>query len=133
MSSTAADPAATTRSGSPARAGTAGRATRGLRLERPGIAAIYLGVARAARDWLVGYLHERVPTNLGAPLATLPRFQSAVGQIEALLLTANAARRLADGGRRAARPPPSARGAESGLVKVAATRTPSRRSSRPSP
>lgn len=52
-----------------------------------GIAALYHGVARAARDWLVGYLHERVPANLGAPLATLPRFQSAVGEIEALLYT----------------------------------------------
>jgi alkylation response protein AidB-like acyl-CoA dehydrogenase len=49
------------------------------------LTALYHGVARAARDWLVGYLHERVPTNLGAPLATLPRFQSAVGEIDALL------------------------------------------------
>ncbi|MDP9819174.1 acyl-CoA dehydrogenase family protein [Spirilliplanes yamanashiensis] len=53
-----------------------------------GIGAIYLGVARAARDWLVRYLHERVPANLGAPLATLPRFQAEVGEIEAQLLTA---------------------------------------------
>src|SRR4051812_13539079 len=30
-----------------------------------GIGAIYLGVARAARDWLARYLHERAPTNLG--------------------------------------------------------------------
>ena len=49
------------------------------------IASIYNGVARSARDWLVGYLNERTPTNLGAPLATLPRFQAAVGEIEALL------------------------------------------------
>ena len=42
-------------------------------------------MARSARDWLVGYLNERTPTNLGAPLATLPRFQEAVGEIEALL------------------------------------------------
>lgn len=49
------------------------------------LTALYHGVARAARDWLVRYLHERVPANLGAPLATLPRFQSAVGEIEALL------------------------------------------------
>ncbi|MPY95969.1 MAG: acyl-CoA dehydrogenase [Acidimicrobiia bacterium] len=51
------------------------------------IAALYNGVARSARDWLVRYLNERVPTNLGAPLASLPRFQEAVGRIEALLLT----------------------------------------------
>lgn len=51
------------------------------------VSAVYQGAALAARDWLVTYLHERVPANLGAPLATLPRFQSAVGQIEALLHT----------------------------------------------
>jgi alkylation response protein AidB-like acyl-CoA dehydrogenase len=50
------------------------------------IAALYTGVARAARDWLVTFLNERVPANLGAPLATLPRMQEAVGGIEALLL-----------------------------------------------
>jgi alkylation response protein AidB-like acyl-CoA dehydrogenase len=53
-----------------------------------GIAAIYLGVAAAARDWLIGYLTERVPTNLGEPLASLPRFQSEVGLISARLLSA---------------------------------------------
>ncbi|MEU8611016.1 acyl-CoA dehydrogenase family protein [Actinoplanes sp. NPDC048791] len=53
-----------------------------------GIAAIYLGVAAAAVDWLTGYLRERVPTNLGKPLASLPRFQSEVGLISAQLLTA---------------------------------------------
>jgi alkylation response protein AidB-like acyl-CoA dehydrogenase len=51
------------------------------------IAALYDGVARAARDWLVGYLQQRKPANLGAALATLPRFQEAVGEIDALLLT----------------------------------------------
>ena len=35
------------------------------------IAAIYDGVARAARDWLVEFLKSRVPSNLGASLATL--------------------------------------------------------------
>jgi alkylation response protein AidB-like acyl-CoA dehydrogenase len=49
------------------------------------ISSIYNGVARSARDWLVGYLNERTPTNLGASLATLPGFQAAVGEIEALL------------------------------------------------
>ncbi|MGD9893584.1 MAG: acyl-CoA dehydrogenase family protein [Dehalococcoidia bacterium] len=48
------------------------------------LTALYHGVARTGRDWLVQYLHDRVPTNLGAPLATLPRFQSAVGEIDAL-------------------------------------------------
>ncbi|MGW6059231.1 acyl-CoA dehydrogenase family protein [Streptomyces sp. NPDC055189] len=50
-----------------------------------GLTALYLGVAGAARDWLIGFLHERVPTALGAPLATLPRFQSAVGEIDTAL------------------------------------------------
>lgn len=49
------------------------------------ISTIYDGVARAGRDWLVAYLNERTPSNLGAPLATLPRFQEKVGEIEALL------------------------------------------------
>ncbi len=49
------------------------------------IAAIYDGVARAARDWLVGFLRDRVPSNLGASLATLPRAQEIVGGIEARL------------------------------------------------
>ncbi|MCW3065525.1 MAG: Acyl-CoA dehydrogenase type 2 domain protein [Solirubrobacterales bacterium] len=49
------------------------------------MAANYTGIAVAARDWLVGYLNERTPTNLGAPLASLPHFQQAVGEIEALL------------------------------------------------
>ena len=51
------------------------------------IAALYTGVATSARDWLVTFLRERVPANLGAPLASLPRMQEAVGGIEALLLT----------------------------------------------
>jgi alkylation response protein AidB-like acyl-CoA dehydrogenase len=48
---------------------------------------IYDAVAEAARDWLVRYLRERTPTNLGAPLSSLPRFQEAVGEMEARLLT----------------------------------------------
>jgi alkylation response protein AidB-like acyl-CoA dehydrogenase len=51
------------------------------------MAALYNGVAIAARNWLVRYLNERVPTNLGASLATLPRFQATVGEIEGLLYT----------------------------------------------
>jgi len=58
------------------------------------LGALYNGVACAARDWLISYLHERKPSNLGASLATLPRFQAAMGEIEALLFT-NA--RLLDG------------------------------------
>lgn len=49
------------------------------------VAAIYDGVARAARDWLIEFLRNRVPSNLGASLATLPRAQEVVGGIEARL------------------------------------------------
>ncbi len=51
------------------------------------LASLYSGIAHAARDWLAKYLHERVPTNLGASLATLPRMQAAMGEIETLLFT----------------------------------------------
>jgi alkylation response protein AidB-like acyl-CoA dehydrogenase len=46
---------------------------------------VYDGAARAARDWFVKFLRERTPTNLGAPLATLPRMQEAVGEIDSAL------------------------------------------------
>ncbi|MFR0673371.1 acyl-CoA dehydrogenase family protein [Enterobacterales bacterium AW_CKDN230030176-1A_HGKHYDSX7] len=47
--------------------------------------AVYDGVARAARDWLVHFLKNRAPSNLGAPLASLPRFQAVLGRIDTLL------------------------------------------------
>lgn len=53
------------------------------------LAALYHGIAKAAATWLKRYLHERKPTNLGASLATLPRFQTAVGEMEALLFTSD--------------------------------------------
>lgn len=49
--------------------------------------AIYDAVARAARDWLVEFLANRKPANLGAALSTLPRFQEVVGEIDGLLLS----------------------------------------------
>lgn len=81
------------------------------------IAALYTGVAEAARDWTVAFLRGRAPSNLGAPLATLPRMQEAVGRIEARLL---ANRRLIAGAAAeadAGRPAPPA---ESGLIKTVA-------------
>jgi alkylation response protein AidB-like acyl-CoA dehydrogenase len=53
-----------------------------------GLTALYLGVAGAARDWLIQFLNERTPTALGRPLATLPRFQTAVGEIDTSLIAA---------------------------------------------
>ena len=81
------------------------------------VAALYTGVAEAARDWTVGFLRGRAPANLGAPLATLPRVQEAVGRIEALLL---ANRRLLAGtaAEADANRPPSP--ADSGLIKTVA-------------
>ncbi|MDB5633286.1 MAG: acyl-CoA dehydrogenase [Tardiphaga sp.] len=49
------------------------------------VGAVYDGVARAARDWVVEFLKNRVPSSLGAPLATLLRAQEIVGGIEAKL------------------------------------------------
>jgi alkylation response protein AidB-like acyl-CoA dehydrogenase len=46
---------------------------------------VYDGVARAARDWFVGFLRTRTPANLGAPLASLPRMQEVVGAIDSAL------------------------------------------------
>lgn len=81
------------------------------------IAALYTGVAQAAQSWIVRFLRERVPANLGAPLASLPRMQEAVGENEARLL---ANRRLIRGAASDtdAGSPPS--GTESGLLKTIA-------------
>lgn len=49
------------------------------------LGALYDAVARNARDWLVEFALTRVPANLGTSLSTLPRFQEAVGEIDALL------------------------------------------------
>jgi alkylation response protein AidB-like acyl-CoA dehydrogenase len=49
------------------------------------LGALYTGVARAAREWIIGFLRSRVPSGLGKPLATLPRMQEKVGEIEGLL------------------------------------------------
>ncbi|WP_418129083.1 acyl-CoA dehydrogenase family protein [Variovorax sp. 278MFTsu5.1] len=51
------------------------------------LGSLYDAVAQAARDWLVDFLNRRAPGSLGAPLASLPRVQEHVGEIEALLRT----------------------------------------------
>ena len=51
------------------------------------LSSIYDAVARSARDWLAQWLQERVPANLGAPLASLPRFQEALGLIDTWLFS----------------------------------------------
>jgi alkylation response protein AidB-like acyl-CoA dehydrogenase len=49
------------------------------------LGTLYDAVARNARDWLLQFVSERTPSNLGAALATLPRFQEAIGEIDAIL------------------------------------------------
>lgn len=51
------------------------------------VAAVYHGVAQAARDAFVAFTSGFVPGSLGAPLSSLPRFQDALGEIEALQRT----------------------------------------------
>ncbi|MBR8208914.1 MULTISPECIES: acyl-CoA dehydrogenase family protein [Burkholderia] len=51
------------------------------------LGSLYDAVARASRDWLVEFATTRAPSGLGAPLATLPRVQEAVGEIEGWLHT----------------------------------------------
>lgn len=53
------------------------------------LASLYDGIARAAFGWLVDFLKTRTPSNLGKPLATLPRVEENVGAI-ALKLRTNA-------------------------------------------
>jgi alkylation response protein AidB-like acyl-CoA dehydrogenase len=82
------------------------------------LGSLYDAVAQAARDWLVGFLNQRAPGSLGAPLASLPRVQEHVGEIEALLRTnrvlLDEAARAVDEGRAPA-------AADSGLAKYTVT------------
>jgi len=83
------------------------------------ISAIYLGVADAARGWLIKFLQTRTPSNLGRPLATLERMQLAVGEIEALL--GSAATLLAAIAERADMAPELLGPSEAGIVKHVVT------------
>ncbi|WP_338147683.1 acyl-CoA dehydrogenase family protein [Neoroseomonas terrae] len=82
------------------------------------VSAVYSGVARAARDWVVRFVKTRVPSNLGAPLATLPRVIETVGAIEGAI-AANARITEAIASATDAGFPPAA--AENGLLKVTQT------------
>ena len=52
------------------------------------LAALYLGVARAAQGFFHAFAHERVPANLGHPVARTERFRRTAGEIEMLLTAA---------------------------------------------
>ena len=51
------------------------------------LGTLYDAVARAAQREFIRFLQQRVPANLGQPLASLPRFQELTGRIETLLFT----------------------------------------------
>ncbi|MDH5506750.1 MAG: acyl-CoA/acyl-ACP dehydrogenase [Anaerolineae bacterium] len=53
------------------------------------LAAVYLGIAMAARNALIKYSLERIPTTLGKPIATLPNIQAEIGSIDMTLIAAN--------------------------------------------
>ena len=82
------------------------------------LCSLYDAVATSARDWLVGFLNQRAPGSLGAPLASLPRVQEHVCEIEALLRTNRVliddATAAVDSGRAQA-------SADSGLLKYTVT------------
>ncbi len=49
------------------------------------LTAIYLGVAEAAQEAFIRFAHERVPTNLGHPIARTERFVTLSGEIDLLV------------------------------------------------
>jgi alkylation response protein AidB-like acyl-CoA dehydrogenase len=51
-------------------------------------AAIYVGVARAARGAFVDFARTRVPSALGRPIATTERIQAIAGEIDAQIAQA---------------------------------------------
>ncbi len=54
------------------------------------VAAVYLGVGGAARDYAIDYARVRKPTGLPGPIAELQTIQHRVAEIELLLLQAGA-------------------------------------------
>lgn len=54
------------------------------------LSAVYLGAALAARDAVIRYALERTPTALGRPIATLPKIQRQIGEIDVALQAARA-------------------------------------------
>jgi alkylation response protein AidB-like acyl-CoA dehydrogenase len=54
------------------------------------MSTLYLGTAIAARNTVIRYALERVPTALGKPIATLPKIQRQIGEIDLALQAAQA-------------------------------------------
>lgn len=51
-------------------------------------AATYIGIAVAARDWVMRFAATRRPSNLGTTIGELPAVRAKLGEIESLLLIA---------------------------------------------
>ncbi|MGR9228299.1 acyl-CoA dehydrogenase family protein [Rhizobium leguminosarum] len=51
------------------------------------IGAVYHGVALSARDRVLSFAARHTPASLGAPIATVPRIQDGLGEIEVRLAT----------------------------------------------
>jgi alkylation response protein AidB-like acyl-CoA dehydrogenase len=45
------------------------------------MSSVYLGTAIAARNAVIQYALERVPSALGKPIATLPKIQRQIGEM----------------------------------------------------
>ncbi|MEM7333841.1 MAG: acyl-CoA dehydrogenase family protein [Chloroflexota bacterium] len=54
------------------------------------MSTVYLGAAMAARHSVIKFALERVPTALGKPIATLPKIQRQIGEIDISLQAAQA-------------------------------------------
>jgi alkylation response protein AidB-like acyl-CoA dehydrogenase len=52
------------------------------------MSAVYLGTAVAARNAVIQFALERVPTALGKPISTLPKIQRQIGEIDLALQAA---------------------------------------------
>ncbi len=54
------------------------------------MASVYMGTAVAARNAVIKFALERVPTALGKPISTLPKIQRQIGEIDIALQAAQA-------------------------------------------
>lgn len=71
-------------------AGQAQQDNLGHALLNLGITAIYLGVAEAAAQGFARFAHDRVPANLGRPIAETERIIGIAGEIDLLVASARA-------------------------------------------
>lgn len=81
--------------------------------------ALYIGVARAARQAFVDFATTRVPTSLGRPISTTERIQAVAGEIDTQIATAET---LLFGALTRAQADEPAFGAQLSLIKVAIAR-----------